>query len=68
MTRAVMPAGLCVPGCVCRVACRVACAGGKIWEMRCYLAEHAMSWERGVTISAAGTAHCHGIKMTSAKG
>jgi len=47
---------------------RVACTGGKIWEMRCYLAEHAMSWERGVTISAAGTAHCHGIKMTSAKG
>ena len=27
-----------------------------------------MSWERGVTISAEGTSHCHGIKATSAKG
>jgi len=42
--------------------------GGKIWEMRCYLAEHAMTWEQGIAISAAGTAHCHGIKITSHKG
>jgi len=27
-----------------------------------------MSWEPGVSISAAGTAHCHGIKVTSHKG
>jgi hypothetical protein len=36
--------------------------------MRCYLAEHAMSWERGVVISAAGTSHCHGIRVASHKG
>lgn len=36
--------------------------------MRCYLAENAMSWARGITISAQGTAHCHGIRQTSHKG
>ena len=36
--------------------------------MRCYLAEHGMSWERGMRISEAGTRHCHGIRMASKKG
>jgi len=43
--------------------------GAKIWEFRCYMAELALSRDPGrVRLGQAGTAHCHGIKLSSHHG